>query len=78
MFIISLIIFNFFAAFLKPVVIGLVVIISGLIIAKAKPKARTLAIYSIVITIVTGIILISLAFVDCAKKPIVGVNNNGM
>lgn len=64
--------------FLKPVVIGLVVIISGLIIAKAKPKARTLAIYSIVITIVTGIILISLAFVDCAKKPIVGVNNNGM
>lgn len=67
-----------FAAFLKPVVIGLVVIVSGLLIARTKPKARTLAIYSIVITIITGIILFSLAFVACNKKPIVEGNQNGM
>ncbi|XP_051170815.1 solute carrier organic anion transporter family member 2A1-like isoform X2 [Leptopilina boulardi] len=64
--------------FLKPVVIGLVVIVSGLLIARVKPTARTLAIYSIVITIVTGIILFSLTFVACDKKPIVGENINGM
>ena len=67
-----------FLALLKPLVIGMVVIISGLVIARAKPKARKLIIYSIAITIATGIIIFSLAFLTCDKEPIVGEKRNGL
>ncbi|EFN79491.1 Solute carrier organic anion transporter family member 1A5 [Harpegnathos saltator] len=58
----------------KPVLIGLIVIISGLVLAKAKPRARFIVGYGFVMVLLTIIIMILLIFVTCEKPPIVGMD----
>ncbi|TGZ47629.1 solute carrier organic anion transporter family member 2A1 [Temnothorax longispinosus] len=55
----------------RPVLIGLVVIISGLVLAKAKPRARFIVGYSFVIVLLTIAIIIALFFATCDKPPVV-------
>ncbi|KAG7205510.1 hypothetical protein KM043_007491 [Ampulex compressa] len=62
------------SSILKPVLIGFVIIISGLVIAKAKPSARFIVGYSFTIIILTAAIIFSLMFSNCDKPPIVGMD----
>ncbi|CAK9811000.1 Solute carrier organic anion transporter family member 74D [Anthophora plagiata] len=56
---------------LKPILVGLIVIISGLIIAKARPTAVTIIGYSAIILFLAAGIIFSLSAASCEKKPIV-------
>ncbi|XP_012215064.2 solute carrier organic anion transporter family member 1A5 [Linepithema humile] len=60
----------------RPVLIGLILIISGLVLAKAKPRARFIISYSLVIVLLTIAIIISLIFATCNKPPIIGLDRN--
>lgn len=60
----------------KPILIGLIVIISGLVLAKAQPRARIIVGYSFVVLLLTIMIIISLIFVTCDKAPIIGIDKN--
>lgn len=57
----------------KPILIGLIIIITGLLIARVRPDARTLVNYNFVILIGAALIILCLAFDNCEKKPVVGV-----
>ncbi|XP_070149152.1 solute carrier organic anion transporter family member 2A1 [Polyergus mexicanus] len=65
---------------MKPVLIGLIVIISGLVLAKAKPRPKFIISYSLVIIILTVAIIVSLIFATCDKPPVVGLDkgSNGL
>ncbi|CAK9801608.1 Solute carrier organic anion transporter family member 74D [Anthophora quadrimaculata] len=56
---------------LKPILVGLIVIISGLIIAKARPTAIAIVSYSAIILLLAAGIMFSLSAASCEKKPIV-------
>nr|XP_033340979.1 solute carrier organic anion transporter family member 74D-like isoform X1 [Megalopta genalis]XP_033340980.1 solute carrier organic anion transporter family member 74D-like isoform X1 [Megalopta genalis] len=62
---------------LKPILIGLIVMVSGLIMSKAKPSARGVLSYGIVVTILSTVIISVLTLTSCEKKPIVGSNAKG-
>lgn len=55
---------------IRPILIGLTIIISGLVIAKGRPRARFIIAYSSVIVLVTVAIIIALIFDTCDKPPI--------
>ncbi|XP_014482148.1 PREDICTED: solute carrier organic anion transporter family member 1A5 [Dinoponera quadriceps] len=57
----------------KPVLIGLIVIISGLVLAKAKPSARFIIGYSFATVLLSIVIIILLIFDTCEKPPIVNM-----
>jgi len=59
----------------RPIIISLIVIVSGLVLAKGKPRPRSIVGYSLVVVILILLIIISLIFVTCAKPPIVGMNS---
>lgn len=59
---------------LKPILIGLIVIISGLVLAKAKPRARFIIGYGFFAVLSSTMIIILLIFVTCEKPPIVGMD----
>jgi len=58
----------------RPIVIGLIVIISGLVLAKTKPRARFIIGYSFVIVLLIIAIIIALIFITCDKAPIVDLD----
>ncbi|XP_012523933.1 solute carrier organic anion transporter family member 1A5 [Monomorium pharaonis] len=57
----------------RPVLIGLIIIISGLVLAKAKPRARYIIGYSFVIVLLILAIIIALIFATCEKPSIIGL-----
>lgn len=59
---------------MRPILIGLIVIISGLVLAKAKPRPKFIISYNLVIILLTIAIIISLIFVTCDRPPIVGLD----
>lgn len=59
---------------MRPVLIGLILIISGLVLAKIKPRARLITGYSLVIVLLTIAIITSLILATCDKPPIVGLD----
>ncbi|XP_016838552.1 solute carrier organic anion transporter family member 2B1 isoform X2 [Nasonia vitripennis] len=63
---------------IKPLLAGLVIIISGLVIARAKPNARMLVIYSLITLISSALIIFGLAFDNCDKPPIVGAHRGSI
>ncbi|KAF3425088.1 hypothetical protein E2986_03670 [Frieseomelitta varia] len=62
---------------LKPVLVGLIVIVSGLVIAKAKPGAKYVIGYGIVVVLLASAIIFSLSATTCKKNPIVGTTKRG-
>ncbi|XP_076395586.1 solute carrier organic anion transporter family member 1A5 [Megachile rotundata] len=62
---------------LKPFLIGLIVITSGLVIAKARPTAKSIVGYNIFMLFLTAGIIFTLSFTSCENKPIVGTDNKG-
>ncbi|XP_078038590.1 solute carrier organic anion transporter family member 74D isoform X2 [Augochlora pura] len=62
---------------LKPILIGLIVMVSGLIMSKVKPSARGVLLYGIIVTILSTVIISVLTLTSCEKKPIVGSNAKG-
>ncbi|KAK0171243.1 hypothetical protein PV328_008993 [Microctonus aethiopoides] len=62
---------------LRPIIIGLIIIISGIIIVKYRPRAKYIVGYNIIICIIAVLIMITLAFLSCKKPPIVGTNRDG-
>ncbi|KOC65602.1 Solute carrier organic anion transporter family member 1A5 [Habropoda laboriosa] len=56
---------------LKPILVGLIVIVSGFIIAKARPNAVSMICYSIIILLLAAAIIFSLSAASCEKKTIV-------
>lgn len=62
-------------AIVKPILIGLIIIISGLILAKSKPQARTIVAYSFIIVLLIIAIIILLIFVTCERPPIVNMTD---
>ncbi|XP_018401297.1 PREDICTED: solute carrier organic anion transporter family member 1A5 [Cyphomyrmex costatus] len=60
----------------RPIMTGLIVIISGFVIAKAKPRARYIIGYNFVIVLLTIMIIIALIFVTCDKPPIVDLEKS--
>ncbi|XP_032662579.1 solute carrier organic anion transporter family member 74D-like isoform X2 [Odontomachus brunneus] len=62
----------------KPILIGLIVIISGLVLAKAKPRARFIVGYSFFALLFSTMIIILLIFVTCEKPPIVGMDQGSI
>ncbi|XP_011882238.1 PREDICTED: solute carrier organic anion transporter family member 1A5 [Vollenhovia emeryi] len=66
--------FRLVATIVRPVLIGLIVVISGLVLAKAKPRARFVIGYSFVIVLLTIAIIIALIFAACEKPPVVGLD----
>ncbi|XP_029161947.1 solute carrier organic anion transporter family member 1A5 [Nylanderia fulva] len=65
---------------MRPILIGLIIIISGLVLAKAKPRAKFIVSYSLVIVLITVAIIVSLIFVTCDRPPIVSLDkgSNGL
>lgn len=59
---------------MRPILIGLIVIISGLVLAKAKPRPKFIISYSLVIMLLTVAIIVSLIFATCDKPPVVGLD----
>ncbi|KAJ8669936.1 hypothetical protein QAD02_001195 [Eretmocerus hayati] len=57
-----------FATIMRPLVVGLVIIIAGFFVARVKPKARTLITYELVILSVSALIIFFLSFDDCEKR----------
>ncbi|KAK0179105.1 hypothetical protein PV327_007927 [Microctonus hyperodae] len=62
---------------LRPIIIGLIIIISGIIIVKYRPRAKYIVSHNIIICMIAVLIMITLAFLSCKKPPIVGTNRNG-
>ncbi|KZC05247.1 Solute carrier organic anion transporter family member 1A5 [Dufourea novaeangliae] len=62
---------------LKPILIGLIVVISGLVIAKAKPSSRGVVGFGIVMTVLSAVIIFSLTATSCQKRPIVETDSKG-
>ncbi|XP_076276039.1 solute carrier organic anion transporter family member 2A1 [Lasioglossum baleicum] len=62
---------------LKPILIGLLVVISGLIMSKAKPNARSVVAYGVVITFLAAGIIVALTLTSCEKRPIVETDAKG-
>ncbi|XP_068967047.1 solute carrier organic anion transporter family member 1A5 [Bombus flavifrons] len=62
---------------LKPILVALIVIVSGLVISKAKPGAKCIIGYSIIVVLLASVIIFSLSASTCEKKPIVGTTRNG-
>ncbi|XP_008556459.1 solute carrier organic anion transporter family member 1A6 [Microplitis demolitor] len=65
------------AIIFRPIIIGSVIIASGFIIAKVRPRAKWLVSYNTVIAILAATIIFSLAFIDCKKPPIFGSKSYG-
>ncbi|XP_015609200.1 solute carrier organic anion transporter family member 1A5 [Cephus cinctus] len=57
---------------IKPILIGIVVIVSGFIISGKKPGPRYLAGYNVMVTIVASTLIFALAYATCNKPSIVG------
>ncbi|XP_031830619.1 solute carrier organic anion transporter family member 3A1 [Nomia melanderi] len=62
---------------LKPVLIGLIIVVSGLVITKAKPSSRSILEYGVIVTIVSAGIIFTLTVTSCEKRPIVGSDGKG-
>ena len=62
---------------LKPILIGLIIILSGLVIAKAKPSGRSIVGFGIIVILLSAGIIFSLTAISCQKKPIVGIETKG-
>ncbi|EZA61300.1 Solute carrier organic anion transporter family member 1A5 [Ooceraea biroi] len=64
----------------RPLLVGLIIIISGLVLAKSKPRPRFIIGYSLIVVSLILVIIISLIFVSCDKLPIVGMEkgSNGL
>lgn len=62
---------------LRPIIIGLVIIISGIVIVKLRPRAKWCMCYNIIIGSLAAMIIFSLAFASCQKPPISGLNQDG-
>ncbi|XP_054014166.1 solute carrier organic anion transporter family member 3A1 [Hylaeus anthracinus] len=63
--------------FLKPILIGLIVTVTGLVISKAKPSARSVIGYSVVVVTISAAIIFGLTGTVCEKNPIVGTDDRG-
>ncbi|XP_072767237.1 solute carrier organic anion transporter family member 1A5 isoform X2 [Anoplolepis gracilipes] len=65
---------------MRPVLIGLIIIISGLVLAKAKLRPKFIISYSLVIILLIIAIFVLLIFDTCDKPPIVGLDkgSNGL
>ncbi|XP_076662079.1 solute carrier organic anion transporter family member 2A1 [Halictus rubicundus] len=61
----------------KPILIGLLVMISGLIMSKAKPSARGVVSYGVVITFLAAGVVVALTLTSCEKRPIVETDEKG-
>ncbi|KAL0126172.1 hypothetical protein PUN28_004947 [Cardiocondyla obscurior] len=57
----------------RPILIGLIIIISGLVLAKAKPRARYIIGYNSIIVLTTIAIIVALIFATCDKLSVVGL-----
>lgn len=62
---------------LKPVLVGLIVIVSALVIAKAKPGAKYVIGYGIIVVLLASAIIFSLSATTCEKNSIVGTTKRG-
>ncbi|XP_076247102.1 solute carrier organic anion transporter family member 2A1 [Calliopsis andreniformis] len=63
---------------LKPILIALIVIISGLVITKAKPSARTVVVYSAIAILSAAGIIFALTATYCKNKEIFGTDQKGV
>ncbi|XP_012256142.2 solute carrier organic anion transporter family member 74D [Athalia rosae] len=61
---------------LKPVIVGFTVVITGVIIARARPQASYVAGYNVFAVAITATIFLALAFATCEKPSIVGMRRN--
>ncbi|KAI4477176.1 hypothetical protein M0804_012997 [Polistes exclamans] len=66
------------SSFLKPVLIGLIIIISGLVLSKAKPRATFIAGYSFIATVLATVIIFALVFTYCDSPSVVGLNKGSI
>ncbi|XP_012285063.1 solute carrier organic anion transporter family member 1A2 [Orussus abietinus] len=57
---------------LRPFIMGLVAIVSGLVIARSRPNAKYIAGYNVAAIVLTAIVFLSLSFTTCEKASIVG------
>ncbi|XP_063994543.1 solute carrier organic anion transporter family member 2B1-like [Diachasmimorpha longicaudata] len=62
------------ALLLRPVIIAAVIIISGTVVIKFRPRVKWLAGYNVIAVIIAATIILSLAFLSCDKAAIAGVN----
>ncbi|XP_014230637.1 solute carrier organic anion transporter family member 2A1-like [Trichogramma pretiosum] len=62
-------------AIMKPVLIGLAIVISGLVIARSKPQAKWLVCYTMAVIAVAAVIVFGFAFSGCTKVEIVSDPN---
>lgn len=56
----------------RPVAVAGAVLLAGLVIARARPTARTLAVWSAVTGCVAIGLFVGFVFVDCAREPVAG------
>ncbi|CAB0041428.1 unnamed protein product, partial [Trichogramma brassicae] len=62
-------------AIMKPVLIGLAIVISGLVIARSKPQAKWLVCYTMAVIAAAAVIVFGFAFSGCTKVEIVSDPN---
>lgn len=65
------------SSILKPILISLIIIISGLVIAKARPSARFIVGYNLVMIILTAVTVACMIFTTCERRPIIGMDTKG-
>ncbi|XP_006566270.2 solute carrier organic anion transporter family member 1A5 isoform X2 [Apis mellifera] len=62
---------------LKPSLVALIVVLSGMVISKLKPSARSVIGYSIIVVLLAAAIIFALTAATCDKKPIFGTSKKG-
>lgn len=62
----------------KPIIVGLTVILAGLIIVKARPRASYVAGYNVCAMAIAATVFLALAFATCDKPTIVGAQKNSL
>ncbi|XP_006616873.1 solute carrier organic anion transporter family member 1A5-like [Apis dorsata] len=62
---------------LKPSLVALIVVLSGMVISKLKPSARSVIGYSIIVVLLAAAIIFALTAATCDKKPIFGTTKKG-
>ncbi|XP_026672607.1 solute carrier organic anion transporter family member 2B1-like [Ceratina calcarata] len=62
----------------KPILVGLIIIMSGLVIARAKPEARSVVIHGIVVVLLACGIIFALVAADCDRKNIVSESDTSL
>ncbi|KAK2578878.1 hypothetical protein KPH14_009745 [Odynerus spinipes] len=66
------------SSILKPILIGLIIIIVGLVLSKVKPRAAFIAGYNFIMIVLAAIIIFALVFATCDTPPIVGMDRGSI